>query len=48
MRHPIYVKSNGKIEKDHPIFSFSRSFVAPLRRNVDYQGIARRALVVEQ
>ena len=51
MRHPIFVRSNGKIEKDLPIFSFSRSFgsfAGPLRRSIDYSGIGRKTFLVDR
>jgi hypothetical protein len=59
MEHPVIIDSRGKATKDMrgPIAKFIASNVgriqlatamaAPLRRNIDYHGIARRCIMVE-
>ena len=56
MEHPIIINSRGKAScNSFPGFmSFSSrtalaaAMISPIRRNIDYQGLARRCLVVEQ
>lgn len=48
MKHPFWIDSYGKI-RTRPFFphNWSTGWLAPLRRHLDYQGIARRALVID-
>lgn len=59
MEHPIIIDSRGKAAKDTrgPIgkfiaskagrFALASSMINPIRRNIDYSGIARKCLMIE-
>src|SRR5271157_3201065 len=50
MHLPFVINNRGKLVERPTNFALrlAQSMVRPIRRSLDYQGIARRALVVEQ
>lgn len=50
MKHPIIIDSKGQVSREISQSSWQKlaaAMAAPIYRNLDYQGIARKCLVVE-